>query len=112
MRLSVLPTSGRPFFAAFVSGPSAVRKVSNCGANGFAASSSFVSLRSTGWNSSRNGDAVSPKRSSSFSAAREFFSNVGSALNASANPWLPSAAAWNVRSPLTIRPFELMVAAG
>ena len=45
------------------------------------------------------GEAVS-----SFSATRELLSNRGSSRKAWANAWPPSAAAWKVCSPLTIRP--------
>ena len=70
VRSSDVLKSGRPFFAAFVSGPSAVRKLLNSGANGFAAASSCESLRSAGRNSSRNGLAIDGERSSSLSAVR------------------------------------------
>ncbi len=96
--------SGRPVLAALVSGPSAVRKLLNSGANGLAASSSSASWRSVGRNSSKYGLATAAKRSVSLSATVELCSNVGSARKASANAWLASAAAWKVRSPLTIEP--------
>ena len=48
-------TAGRPFLAACVNGPSAVRKLLNAGANGFAAVQQRRQLASAGRNCSKNG---------------------------------------------------------
>ncbi len=111
--LSDFLMSGRPVLAAFVSGPSAVRKLLNSGANGLAACSSAASWRSVGLEflEVRVGDRG--ELVDFFEAPTlELCSNVGSARNACGERL--AGFGGRVEGALAVddRAFELVVAAG